>query len=125
MGAASHPGTVVNWNDLPLDDVRPGVRRRGFGTDNVLLVMNELEPGMDLAPHTHDFDQIAYIVSGRAIFHLGGVGHEVGPGSIMLVPAGQEHYIDPIGDEPVRNLDVFAPARSDLLHLLDWMSDRD
>jgi hypothetical protein len=48
----------------------------------------------------------------------------VGPGSIMLIPAGVEHYIEPIVDETVENIDVFAPARSDYLHLLEWMRSR-
>lgn len=32
------------------------------------------------------------------------------------------HYIEPTGDGPVRNLDVFAPARTDYRHLLAWMN---
>jgi len=28
--------------------------------------------------------------------------------------------IEPTGDEPVMNLDVFAPAREDYIHLLRW-----
>jgi mannose-6-phosphate isomerase-like protein (cupin superfamily) len=47
----------------------------------------------------------------------------MGPGSIVLIPAGVEHYIEPTGDELVRNIDIFAPAREDLMHLLDWMQD--
>ena len=121
MATNDKAGVVVNWDDIPVEDVRKGVQRCGFGTSNVLLVMNELEPGMDLSPHTHEFDQIAYIVGGRAVYHIDGVGHEVGPGSIMLIPAGAEHYIDPVGEEKVLNLDIFAPARQDLIHLLDWM----
>jgi quercetin dioxygenase-like cupin family protein len=111
----------VNWDDIPDEPVRPGVRRRGFGTDRVLLVMNECQPGMDLRPHVHEFDQIAMIVSGRANYQVGDEPNEMGPGSIVLVPAGVEHYIEPIGDEVVRNIDVFAPARDDLIHLLGWM----
>jgi hypothetical protein len=42
----------------------------------------------------------------------------------MLISSGVEHYIEPIGDETVENIDVFAPARSDYLHLLEWMSRR-
>jgi quercetin dioxygenase-like cupin family protein len=97
------------------------VRRRGFGTHSALLVMNECEPGMELRPHTHEFDQIALITAGRAIYHIGDDGNEVGPGSVMLIPAGVKHYIEPVGGETVHNIDVFAPAREDYLHLLDWM----
>jgi quercetin dioxygenase-like cupin family protein len=115
---------AVRWEDIPDEAVREGVRRRGIGNRDVLLVMNECRPGMDLKPHSHDFDQLALIVSGTAIYHVGDDHNEVGPGSVMLVPAGVEHYIEPTGTEPVMNLDVFAPAREDYLHLLDWMPER-
>ena len=115
---------AVRWEEIPEEDVRPGVTRRGIGTRDVLLVMNECRPGMDLRPHSHDFDQLALIISGEAIYHVGDDHNEVGPGSVMLVPAGVEHYIEPTGSEPVLNLDVFAPARKDYLHLLDWMNER-
>ncbi len=36
----------------------------------------------------------------------------------MHIPAGVEHYSEPTGDEPVMNLDVFAPARADYMHLV-------
>jgi quercetin dioxygenase-like cupin family protein len=115
--------TASNWSEIPSEPVRPGVRRRGFGNSDVLLVMNECEPGMELRPHSHEFDQIAMITAGTAIYHVGEVPHEVGPGSILLVPAGEEHYIEPTGEETVSNIDIFAPAREDYLHLLDWMAE--
>ena len=114
-------GIAVDWSEVPSEPVRPGVRRRGFGTRDMLLVMNECEPGMDLRPHSHEFDQVALITKGRAIYHIGETPNEVGPGSVMLIPAGVEHYIEPLGEETVENIDVFAPARDDYLHLLEWM----
>ena len=116
---------ATKWDDIPDEFVREGVRRKGFGNDGALLVMNELTPGMKLFPHVHeDFDQIATIVSGTAIYHVNGVGYPVGPGSLILIPAGQPHFIEPTGTEKVLNLDVFGPARKDLIHLLDWMKSR-
>ncbi len=112
---------AVRWDEVPDEPVRPGVRRRAFGTEDVLLVLNECEPGMDLRPHSHDFDQIAMITRGRAVYHVGDEPNDVGPGSVMLIPAGVEHYIEPVGDEVVENIDVFAPARGDYLHLIEWM----
>ncbi len=96
---------ATKWEDIPDEFVREGVRRRGFGNDGALLVMNELTPGMKLFPHVHEeFDQIATIVSGTAIYYVDGVGHAVGPGSLILIPAGQPHYIEPTGTEKVLNL---------------------
>jgi len=112
---------AYTWDEIPDEPVRAGVRRRAFGTTDVMLVLNHCEPGMDLRPHSHDFDQIALITKGRAIYHIGDEANEVGPGSVMLIPAGTEHHIEPLGEETVENIDVFAPARSDYLHLLEWM----
>jgi quercetin dioxygenase-like cupin family protein len=114
---------AFTWDEIPDEPVRPGVRRSGFGTQDCLLVLNHCEPGMDVRPHSHDFDQIAMITKGRAIYHIGDEPNEVGPGSIMLIPAGAEHYIEPVGDETVENIDVFAPARADYLHLIEWLKE--
>lgn len=123
--ASARRAVATSWDEIPDELVREGVRRKGFGNDGALLVMNELTPGMSLFPHVHeDFDQIATIVKGTAIYYVNGVGHPVGPGSLILIPAGQPHYIEPTGTEPVLNLDVFGPARKDLIHLLDWMKKR-
>jgi quercetin dioxygenase-like cupin family protein len=116
---------ATKWEDIPDEFVRDGVRRRGFGNNGALLVLNELTPGMKVFPHVHeDFDQIATIISGTAVYTVNGVAHEVGPGSLILIPAGQPHFIQPTGTEKVLNLDVFGPARKDLIHLLDWMKSR-
>lgn len=114
---------AVDWAQIPYEDVRPGVRRRAFGTPDVLLVMNECMPGMELKPHSHPFEQVVLIVAGRAIYHVGADANEMGPGSVLLVPAGAEHYIEPVGNEPVLNLDVFSPPRPDYAHLVSWMED--
>ncbi len=114
---------AVRWDDIPQEEVRPGVRRRGFGTEQCLLVLNECSPGMDLRPHVHDFDQIALILAGRANYYVDGERNEMSAGSLLLIPAGKEHYIEPVGDEVVQNIDVFTPLRGDLAHLLDWMKD--
>ncbi|MFL5796864.1 MAG: AraC family ligand binding domain-containing protein [Actinomycetota bacterium] len=112
---------AVSWDDIPDEEVRPGVRRRGFGTDRCLLVLNECEPGMDLRPHVHDFDQIAMILEGNANYYVSGRRNDMGPGSVLLIPAGEEHYIEPVGNRTVKNIDIFTPLRADLSHLLEWM----
>lgn len=116
---------ATTWDEIPGEEARPGVRRRGFGTDECLLVYNECAPGMQLKPHSHDFDQIGMITQGRARFHIGDSVEEVGPGAIMLIPAGVEHYIEPMGAEVVHNIDVFVPLREDYRHLIAWMQAKD
>lgn len=121
-------GQVLQWDELPIEEVRPGVRRSSYSTDQVMLVMNRLSPDMTLGPHVHeDFDQLAYVIEGHANYYIAGVAHKMGPGSMLLVPAGAEHYIEPLGDsdEIVLNLDVFVPPRADLLHLVSYLKDEE
>jgi quercetin dioxygenase-like cupin family protein len=111
---------AYRWDELPKEVVRAGVTRSGFRGDDVLLVMNWLQPGMQTNPHRHPFEQIVYVVQGRMRFVIAGETIEVGAGSVVRVPPNVEHYGEPIGEEPVLNLDVFAPFRQDYRHLVEY-----
>jgi quercetin dioxygenase-like cupin family protein len=113
---------VVHWDEIPEEEVRRGVRRRGYATDEVMLMWNVVEEGMELKPHSHeDFDQLVCIFEGRCRYYVDGEPHEMGPGSMMLVPARAEHYIEPI-ESPCANLDIFVPPRADYAPSLAWIS---
>ena len=111
-----------SWDAIPGETVRPGVSRKGFASDKVMLVMNECQPGMALNPHSHTFEQVVYIVKGKCRYHVGDIAYEMEPGSVLVVPTGVIHYIEPVGDEAVLNLDVFAPPRADYRHLTEWQN---
>ncbi len=115
--------TVVNWDDIPLIQLRPGVRRRVYASDELMIAYHELEVGMQLNPHSHcDFDQLVFIASGRANYYVDGVAHEMRAGSFMLVPRGSEHYVEPL-EAPCVNIDYFVPPRADLAAALSWLED--
>jgi quercetin dioxygenase-like cupin family protein len=114
-------GRVVNWDDIPQVQLRPGVRRRVYSTDQVMLAHHELDLGMDLNPHHHDdFDQLVYIASGRCNYYIEGVAHDLVAGSFLLVPRGAEHYVQPT-EAPCVNIDIFTPPRADFADALDWI----
>lgn len=113
----------INWDALPRETVRPGVERCAFRGDNVLMVMNYLQPGMEVRPHSHPFEQIAYIVQGQMRFVIGDVEHRAGPGSVLWIPGDVVHFGEPIGDELVMNLDVFSPIRDDYRHLVEYQEE--
>ncbi len=111
---------LYQWESLPKELVRSGVERVGLRGDNVLMVMNWLQPGMDVRPHSHPFEQLAYIVSGHMKFVVGDEVFHAGPGSVIRIPPDVEHCGEPIGEEPVLNLDVFSPIREDYRHLVEY-----
>lgn len=109
----------INWDELAREAVRPGVERCGFRGEQVLMVMNYLEPGMEVRPHSHPFEQIAYIVKGTMKFIVGDEVHVVEAGGVIHIPPDVEHCGEPIGDELVMNLDIFSPIRDDYRHLVE------
>ena len=111
---------LYSWDTLPKEVVRPGVERSGFSGDQVLMVMNWLEPGMQVNPHSHPFEQLAYVVQGTMRFVVGDEVFEAGPGTMIRIPPDVEHYGEPIGTEKVLNLDVFSPIREDYKHLVQY-----
>ena len=67
---ASEP-SLYNWDSRPREKVRKGFEKCGFREEDVLLVMNWLEPGMQTNPHNHPFEQVVYIVKGTMRFYIG------------------------------------------------------
>lgn len=108
----------VRWEDLPRFPVREHISRAGFRGEEVLLVMNWLEKGMTLGLHSHPFEQIAVVLTGRMRWTVGEETFEVGAGEVLRVPPGVVHGGIPISDEVVMNLDIFCPIREDYLPIV-------
>jgi len=51
--------------------------------------------------HTHDEEEIFYILEGTAMFSFNGETKTVGPKSTMFCPSGVPHGISNVGDKPL------------------------
>jgi quercetin dioxygenase-like cupin family protein len=98
---------------LKSTEVRDGVVRRVFSGDGATLAFTTLEPGHTPRPHSHHYEQIVYIVSGRARFVVGDDEVEMGPGDLLVVPPNVEHFAETVGDEPCVDLSIFTPRRDE------------
>jgi quercetin dioxygenase-like cupin family protein len=101
------------WEKLPEKKVREGCYRKAFSSDNATVTYNRLLPGFAPQPHTHPFEQIAYIIRGHCDFRVGEVVHHMVPGSVVVVPPNVDHGLIMTHDEEVVNLDIFTPKRSE------------
>ena len=92
-------------------------RRGGYVTADVIDV-NADTPGLDAMlakfniEHTHDEDEVRYIIAGRGLFHIhppqgSVVAIEVEAGDLMRVPRGTMHWFDLCGDRRIRAIRLF------------------
>jgi mannose-6-phosphate isomerase-like protein (cupin superfamily) len=74
------------------------------------LSLYTLPPGGPDPQHPHGEDEVYFVTAGRAQVRVGEEDREVGPGSVVFVPARVEHHFHSIL-ETLTVLVVFAPPR--------------
>jgi len=93
---------------------RPGVQHRCFqGSQYSTVTWNRLYPGHEILVHTHDFEQVVYIMSGEAKVVVDGEHVPMPKNSIMLIKPGAEHAVVAKGKEPMEYINVFGAKRED------------
>ena len=102
---ADVPFTPVAWGQTKvLVGSKPG-----GDADKLYVAITEYKPGVGHAMHAHpEDDEIMLIVSGKGYTLSDGVRKELGPGTVVHIPAGCVHENVPIGDEPLRAIIVKA-----------------
>jgi quercetin dioxygenase-like cupin family protein len=103
----------INWDELPWEQVREGVERKAISGTGATVALNRLMPGHTPAPHSHPHEQIAYIIAGQMDFFIEDQVFHLRAGSMLVVPPNARHWGQVVGEEPVLNLDVFTPRRSE------------
>ncbi len=105
------PIHTVDWDSQDWHPVRKGLERKTFAGEGATLALHRVHPGHELSPHAHHYEQIVYMLEGRAIFHVGDEAHPLARGSVIVIPPNVTHYIEVVGNEPALELDVFTPKR--------------
>ena len=87
---------------------------RTADTPRFTFAIIEIAAGRVLEPHVHtDEDDAFLIMEGELTFDLDDGPVAAGPGTFVLVPPGVEHGFTNYGSEPVRMLNIHAPAGFD------------
>src|SRR5262245_11340371 len=103
--------THHRWDDVPSQAVAPGIRRRYLTASRMTIARFNLARGSVVPPHSHDHEQVSYVLSGAATFHVGGESFTVRAGEALQIPSWAEHGVEVLEDTEV--IDVFSPVRQD------------
>jgi mannose-6-phosphate isomerase-like protein (cupin superfamily) len=85
-------------------------RRVLFTTIHVQVVVMALKPGEDIGSEVHEHtDQVLTFVEGYARAEVDGEVRDVGPGDIVIVPAGMRHDFTNVGHTDLKLYTIYSP----------------
>jgi len=112
--------TVKHWCDVPAQEVEEGARgtrirwllRGEDGATNFAMRHFEIAPGGHTPHHAHPWEHEVFVLSGHGKV-VGPQGERaLGPGSVVLVPADEEHHFANDGPEAFTMLCLIPQART-------------
>ena len=112
--------THYRWENLPLETLKPDLTRRIISTERVMLAHVYLDKGCVVPTHSHENEQLTYILDGVLRFWLGDDESEVvdvGAGEVLHIPSGLPHKAEAL--ETTLDVDIFCPPRRDWLEGTD------
>ena len=108
--------THHRWDDIPKEQLKPDLARKLISTERMMLAQVFLEQGCIVPQHSHENEQLTYILEGKLRFWLGEDESEVvdvGAGEVLHLPSWLPHKAEAL--ETTLDVDIFCPPRQDWL----------
>jgi quercetin dioxygenase-like cupin family protein len=108
------------WDDVPDEAVADGIMRRFITGDRVMLARLILKKGAIVPKHSHENEQVTYILEGALRFWMGEDGEnvfDVRAGEVLHIPSNVPHRVEALEDTV--DVDVFSPPRQDWIDKTD------
>ncbi len=103
----------VIWSEVPKENVTPTIARQFVTGAQAMAGMITLQKGSYVPKHSHESEQLTYVLEGSLRFLIEGREILVRAGEILVIPAWVEHEATAL--EQTRELDIFSPIRQDWL----------
>ena len=108
------------WEELPRERVTDLLDRRLITGDRMMLAHVYLKKGCIVPKHSHENEQLTYVLEGGLRFWIGEDGAEtvdVLAGEVLHLPGNVPHKAEALED--TLDVDVFSPPRRDWLDKTD------
>ena len=117
------------WDEIPRETVTSDIARRLFTGERMMLAQVYLDEGSIVPKHSHENEQLTWIVEGALRFFIGDEGSDgyeepvVSAGEVLYIPSNVPHKAEALED--TFDVDVFSPPRQDWLDGTDsYFHDR-
>src|SRR5215203_1280386 len=112
--------TFYRWDEMPKEKVTEMLDRRLITADRMMLAHVYLKKGAIVPQHSHENEQLTYILQGALHFWIGENGEEevtVRSGEVLVIPSNVKHKAEALED--TLDVDIFSPPRQDWLDKTD------
>lgn len=107
----------IRLQDMPVEHLNPLIDRQFVAGERSMLARIILRKGSIVPQHSHDNEQITYVLEGTLKFVIEGRELIVRSGEILVIPSNLPHSAEALEDTV--DLDIFCPPRE------DWISGTD
>jgi quercetin dioxygenase-like cupin family protein len=108
---------LQRWDELALEKVTEMISRKVVTGEREMLAQIYLKKGCVVPMHSHESEQITYVLQGALRFLIDGEQITVREGEVLVIPSWVEHQAEALDD--TFELDVFSPIRQDWLDKTD------
>jgi quercetin dioxygenase-like cupin family protein len=112
--------TFYRWDEMPKEELTDTFARRLITGDRVMLAHVYLKKGSIVPRHSHENEQITYILEGGLRFWIGedeAQVIDVMAGEVLHIPSLVQHKAEALED--TLDVDIFSPPRQDWLDKTD------
>jgi quercetin dioxygenase-like cupin family protein len=112
--------TQYRWKELPEEPLSDLLSRKLITGDRMMLAHVYLKKGCVVPRHSHENEQITYILEGGLRFWIGADESrviDVLAGEVLHIPSYVQHKAEALED--TLDVDIFSPPRQDWLDKTD------
>ena len=112
--------TFYRWDEMPKEELTDTFARRLITGDRVMLAHVYIKKGSIVPRHSHENEQITYILEGGLRFWIGEDESQVidvMAGEVLHIPSLVQHKAEALED--TLDVDIFSPPRQDWLNKTD------
>ena len=104
---------VHRWDEIALEKITEMISQKIVTGERQMLAQIYLKRGALVPMHSHESEQMTYILQGALRVRVGGEEMTVREGEVLHVPSWIPHQAEALQD--TFELDVFSPVRQDWL----------
>ena len=105
------------WDEIETERLNDKFIRKLAWQGGVMVAWMECKKDCFVPPHSHENEQMTFVVSGRWRFEMDGRTIYVGPNEMLYIPPNMVHSA--VAEEDLIAYDIFVPPRE------DWINKED